>query len=194
MTRQSSRGEWFQRAHLRSMGMKDAQAARTLVGNSPAASASGKLVCNSPPGSAQGKPDLRSFVPGPCGPAIPRTATLPDLSRLRAQSGRDPVMMGLQTVGLNSRIVDVEAFGAVVTQSRQSISGAAASMWASPAGRRPLNGVTATSEQAQEDVASPMRKSMQHACRRGLVQRITLDAKVITDLEGSGGGASPVAI
>mmetsp|Transcript_76396 Transcript_76396/g.218872 ORF Transcript_76396/g.218872 Transcript_76396/m.218872 type:complete len:567 (-) Transcript_76396:138-1838(-) len=31
------------------------------------------------------------------------------------------------------------------------------------------------------EMDSPVRKSIQHACRRGLVQRITLDAKVITD-------------
>jgi hypothetical protein len=37
------------------------------------------------------------------------------------------------------------------------------------------------------EMDSAVRKSMQHACRRGLVQRICLDPKVITDhQEGSG--------
>jgi len=50
-----------------------------------------------------------------------------------------------------------------------------------------------TKDRNYVEMDSPVRKSMQHACRRGLVQRICLDPKVITDHQETAGAASPSA-
>jgi len=162
--RQMSRGEWFQRSHTRALNAQDAIQARTAVGGNSAASASGKLVCNSPGRTGGG------------GPPITRTATLPDLSRLRAQADRDTLLASLNPL----RPGDGDA--------SPTMMGRLPSMSSPFAGRG--RGAT-ESDITEEEAISPMRKNMQRALNRGLVKRITLDAKVIND--HSVGGASPTA-
>lgn len=133
--------------------LRPVPSSRSYVGNSPAASASGKLVCNSPSGNNPGK-----GFPNPA-PGFTRTATMPDLARVQDLS--------------RSRMAGREQMFATIPFDRSS---KVREMTLVTRQQRP----SSSSSELMGDNTSPVRQSMQRACRN-MVTRISLDPKVIIE-------------
>jgi len=141
----SSRGEWFQRAHLRSLSMSQLSAHRHEMGSLSAASSAGRLTI---------------------APGTPTTPT------------RDSdALLKLSDFSSSWKVSRAHSYGFEDARMHLEGSGEKARTAGSLGGA-----LQALGDSGAVERASPMRLTMRHACR-GLVHRISLDPKVITDNE-----------
>eukprot|EP00931_Biecheleriopsis_adriatica_P065315 TRINITY_DN39885_c0_g1_i1.p1 TRINITY_DN39885_c0_g1~~TRINITY_DN39885_c0_g1_i1.p1 ORF type:complete len:561 (-),score=59.57 TRINITY_DN39885_c0_g1_i1:81-1730(-) len=146
---QQTRGEWFQRAHLRSMRMAPVGSRSRTTMDSLVTRCAGRLALTaSPPSNPSSRPDTPSSPSAAGTSQLSKSMSLPDFN-WRAPS---------------FEMTDV------------------LSQMSSKKADKYINVIAPPDEDLQplQQRTSQARKSMQLACR-GLVQRISLDPKIITD-------------